>query len=203
MKFLIALAATLPLVSFATNAPTPTPTPAPSAAAAAGSTAAAQARSASSAKATSAANVAVDAKASNEGNTLSVVNEDRLQAPALGLAPVYASGPCNSGWSLGGSVPGYAMGGGKTRPDVNCDRREIVRILTALNPALALKVACADPLVAAVAEAGDCVFSPAPPEVIYVPLESASKCPPAPDLEALERRFDEKLRRQHTSCVSK
>jgi hypothetical protein len=49
----------------------------------------------------------------NANNAISF--EDRLQAPALLAAAVYPSGLCASGGSLGISVPGGAISGGRTK----------------------------------------------------------------------------------------
>jgi len=121
------------------------------------------------------------AEATNAGNSqnLSVESHYReiRQAPASFAPAIYASGPCAYGWSAALSVPGGSVGGGKAKADQNCDRREIVRILTPLNPSLALKVACADPIVASVAAEKDCVY--APPEVV---IENTGPPVPAIDL---------------------
>lgn len=100
--------------------------------------------------------------ANNEGNSFSTssVYKDRLQAPSISAPAVYASGPCSSGKSLGLAVPGGGISGGKTVTDPLCDRREVARVLAPLNPALALRVLCADPYVAAVATGDDCVYVP-------------------------------------------
>jgi hypothetical protein len=105
---------------------------------------------------------------SNANDSSAVVSsefEDRLQAPAVSAPPVYASGPCAYGWSAGLAVPGGGLSGGKSKPDVSCDRRELVRVLTPLNPWLALKVACEDPLIVDMrlrnlASAEDCKYVP-------------------------------------------
>lgn len=57
-------------------------------------------------------------------------------------------------------MPGAGLSGGKSKIDIDCNRREAARVLTALNPQLALKLMCADPLVAAVADIdmGDCIY---------------------------------------------
>lgn len=87
--------------------------------------------------------------ASNLGNAQNLTfNASQVrQAPAVFAPAVYASGPCAYGWSAGASIPGGGASFGKTKPDTNCDRRELARVLTPLNPYLALKVLCADPLV--------------------------------------------------------
>lgn len=133
--------------------------------------------------------------ANNQGNSFSTstVYKERLQAPSISAPPVYASGPCSSGKSLGLSIPGGGISGGKTVTDPLCDRREIVRVLTALNPALALRVACADPYVTAVATEDDCVY--APPVTVHAEQVNGTLSPPAVDLtpyatkEDLERAF--------------
>lgn len=92
------------------------------------------------------ANQSQNASADNAGNSLSVNNRDRLQAPAISAPAVYASGPCAYGWSAGVAVPGVGVSGGKSKPDTNCDRRELARVMSALNPAAAIKILCTDPL---------------------------------------------------------
>lgn len=87
--------------------------------------------------------------------------KDRLQIPttASPTAPaVYASGDCSGGDSKAITTPIFGASKGKTSPDLGCERREWVRILGPTNPALALKVACSDPIVAAVATGNDCVY---------------------------------------------
>jgi hypothetical protein len=102
--------------------------------------------------------------ATNAGNAQSVNlsshYEEKLQAPNVYAPAVYASGSCATGWSAGVSIPGAGLSGGKSKSDPACDRREIVRVLTPLNPDLALRVACADPMVREVAEEGDCIYAP-------------------------------------------
>ena len=117
------------------------------------------------------------AQATNAGNSQSVESHYReiRQAPASFAPAIYASGPCAYGWSAGVSFPGGSANGGRAKADPNCDRREIVRILTPLNPALALKVACADPLVKEVASTIDCAM----PEVV---VENTAPTAPTLDL---------------------
>src|SRR5690606_25625248 len=95
---------------------------------------------------------------------VSISYRDRLQAPAVMAPAVYASGPCAYGWSVGVSIPGAGVSGGKSKTDAGCDRRELARVLTPLQPALALKLLCADPMLAEVALPEDCVYF-APPVV--------------------------------------
>jgi len=102
-----------------------------------------------------------------QGNSqnASVLNESERQAPSIDAPAVYASHPCTVGWSAGLSVPGAGVSGGKVKADVGCERRELARVLTALNPALALRVLCADPLIKEVAHEGDCDYlAPTPPQ---------------------------------------
>lgn len=172
-------------LALATNhppkAPPPKPMPAPQPAA-----------PASNSAATSAAQAAADAKAAaaaradqhqdqvqtqtqtsqsnshnaNDSNaSIDVQYKDRLQAPSIGAPPVYASGSCASGWSAGLAVPGGGISGGRAKADASCDRRELIRVLTPLNPWLALKIACEDPLIVEMrlrnlASASDCVYAP-------------------------------------------
>lgn len=114
-------------------------------------------------------------EANNAGNsqTLSVSSryEEKRQAPGVYAPAIYASGPCAYGWSAGASIPGGGASFGKSKPDANCDRRELARVLTPLNPRLALKVLCTDPLIRDVAAAGmladdDCVYYDPPAVVI-------------------------------------
>jgi len=104
--------------------------------------------------------------ANNEGNSLSVNNEDRLQAPSISAPALYPSGNCAYGWTAGLSIPGGGISGGKAKPDADCNRRQAARVVGAWNPALALKVMCEDPYVKAVAKEGDCVYTPPAPPVV-------------------------------------
>lgn len=94
----------------------------------------------------------------SQDQSASVVNRDHRQAPSISAPPVYASGPCAVGASGGISTPVGGISGGKIVFDADCNRRELARVLTPLNPALALKVLCADPMVAAVATSADCTY---------------------------------------------
>ena len=125
-------------------------------------------------KATASAEAGADAAASSDA-VLSAEYKERLQAPSISAPPVYASGNCAYGWSVGVAVPGAGASGGKTTPDKDCNRRELVRVVTPLNPWLALKVACEDPLIVdmllrGLASKEDCkyvapVTKPNPPQV--------------------------------------
>lgn len=112
--------------------------------------------------------------ADNVGNeqNLSVTSNHKQvrQAPSISAPTVFASGPCAYGWSAGVSSPVGGISGGKAKADVNCDRREVARILLGVNPALALKVLCADPLVAAVASGDDCQYIPPATNVVTEPV---------------------------------
>lgn len=182
----------LPSALLATNSPPPTPTPAPEATAVStsisGAGAASKSASVSDADATSNSNSHADsasnsdassssdntnensnANANDSSASLTANYKSRLQAPSVSAPPVYASGTCASGWSAGVSVPGAGISGGKSRPDTNCDRRELVRVVTPLNPWLALKVACEDPIILEMRAANrvideDCVYV-APPSL--------------------------------------
>lgn len=136
--------------------------------------------------------------ATNAGNAqntaITSVYEERLQAPSISAPPVYASGPCAYGWSAGLSVPGAGISGGKSKPDTACDRRELARVLTPLNPQLALKILCADPIAAAVATPADCT---------YIEQESrhvVSEAPPssAKTVEAMKEVFPTKTEVKET-----
>jgi hypothetical protein len=103
-----------------------------------------------------------DASASAQ-NGLSLTYKGQLQiphAPAPTAPAVYASGPCNTGDSRAITTPIGGVSKGKSSTDDNCNRREAARVLTPLNPGLALKVMCSDPYVAAVATPEDCVYVP-------------------------------------------
>jgi|AGTN01.3.fsa_nt_gi hypothetical protein len=120
---------------------------------------------------TQSANAASTATNAGNAQSVNIDQRDRLQAPATHAPAVYASGSCAYGWSAAISVPGGSVGGGRAKPDPACDLREIVRILTPLNPYLALKVACTDPSVKEVAGPSDCVYqatvvaTPVPPDL--------------------------------------
>lgn len=97
-----------------------------------------------------------------QGNTQSInVNEaarpDDIKIRNTATAPVpdyNATSPCFSGWSAGLGAAGVNLGGGKSKRDLECDKRETARLLGALGEVgLALKVACATE--AAVAALGD------------------------------------------------
>lgn len=114
-----------------------------------------------------------DANASAQ-NGLTINYKDRLQiphAPAPTAPAVYASGPCNTGDSRAITTPIGGVSKGKSSTDDNCNRREVARVLAPLNPALALKVLCSDPYVAAVAAPEDCVYVPTGTEVTKADLE--------------------------------
>lgn len=105
------------------------------------------------------------AAAQEQSSAANLTQRDELQAPSINAPAVYASHPCSVGWSAGLSIPGGGIGGGHVKPDPSCDRRELARVIAALNPALALRILCADPIAAAVATAEDCVYvAPKPPE---------------------------------------
>ncbi len=133
--------------------------------------------------------------ATGGANSLSVSYRDRLQAPGLGIAPVYASHPCALGWSAGVSIPGGALGGGKARVDAGCERRELARVIAPLNPSLALRVLCADPIVAAVARPGDCEYVT---PVVAVPAQ-----PVAPPVDLSAYATKEELGRAFKKSVAK
>jgi len=100
---------------------------------------------------------AADANASQEQSAYSgdVSNDisysssytERRQAPSISAPTVYASGSCSYGWSVGLSLPGGGASGGKSTPDKDCNRRELARMVAPLNPWLALKVLCEDPII--------------------------------------------------------
>lgn len=102
---------------------------------------------------------------STSDNAVTYNHQDRLQAPALMAPAVYASGPCAQGWSAGASGPGAGLSFGKAKADPSCDRRELARVMAPLNPALALRILCADPIVIALGVTADeCRLDPLPPD---------------------------------------
>lgn len=125
----------------------------------------------------------------NNSQSLSVSSsyEEKRQAPPAFAPAIFASGPCAYGWSAGISSPVGGLTGGKSKTDPGCDRREVARVLTPLNPQLALKVLCADPIVAPLATEDDCKY--------MQPAIAASA--PAPDLSGYVKReeLDERDRR--------
>lgn len=209
-RILIAcLAVLLPLGASATgNKPKPPQTP--QATATSASTSGAKASSQSRSKSVSAASARASqhqtaeggsATASNEGVSLTASNvyRDRLQAPDLYAPPIYPSGPCNSGGSWGFVVPGGGVNAGKAKPDPKCDLREMIRVLTPLNPTLALKLACTDPDVAKAAGAAGCVLpesSNAELPAVPAPAPEPVQCVTPADLVEREKRILEK-------CVGK
>jgi hypothetical protein len=94
----------------------------------------------------------------NANNSLQV-NQVR-QAPGVSPPGLFASNPCVVGASAGLSIAGGSVAGGRVKEDAGCSRREWYRLLRDTAPALALRVACSDPIVAAVAVNGDCDYTP-------------------------------------------
>jgi len=149
MRFLFALAL-LPSLAFAYGPTEPATSPAPQQTQAQGQT------------------QSQNANASNSAaNQLSLTVKDQLQiphAPAIFAPSMSPSAPCALTNSKGFSIPIGGATKGTSSADANCDRREAARVLIPLNPALALKVMCSDPYVAAVATPEDCVYVAAPRE---------------------------------------
>lgn len=170
------------------------PTAAP-VAASAEATAGARSKStaASSAEATS-------TNANDSSATLNASYRDRAQAPAVSAPPVYASGPCAYGWSAGVVVPGAGLSAGRAKADPACDRRELARVLTPLNPWLALKVACGDPLVEEMLAEGKL----RPEDCVYVPPTAAGVEDPPPAADYVTRpELDAALARAFKQSVRK
>jgi hypothetical protein len=121
------------------------------------------------------------AEATNAGNSqsLSISShyEAKRQAASAYAPAIYASGPCNMGRSVAVQTPVGGVSGGKATVDEDCNRRELARVLIPLSPRLALKVLCADPIVAKVAEEGDCIYT-----AQVVSIESTGPDVPALDL---------------------
>ena len=141
------------------------------------------------------------ATASNAGNaqstTITSTYKERLQAPNVYAPAVYASGSCAYGWSAGISIPGGGISGGKAKPDPACDRREVARVLTPLNPALALKVLCNDPIVMAVANPEDCIYNKADDRL------GDTYGAPAPQLDLSKYATKDEVERAFKKSVSK
>lgn len=205
----------LPAVTLATgksppkDPPKPAPAPVAIAGAAAGADAAAQASADAAADASS-----TSGAEANNALSLSSTYRERRQAPALATPSIYASGSCGAGWSAGVSVPGAAVSGGKSRPDTSCDRRELVRVVAPLNPFLALKVACEDPLIVdmllrGLVEREQCEYvPPAPVAAVMVgnsPPESAATAKPAPASTSTAPRYvtEEQLREMERRIISR
>lgn len=108
------------------------------------------------------ANASSTSEGSSASNSFSYSNRETRQAPSVFAPAVYASSPCAIGGSVGLSGPGFGVSGGKARTDEPCNLREMIRVLTPLNPALALALACTDPAVKAVAGDEGCKLPPAP-----------------------------------------
>lgn len=93
------------------------------------------------------------ASAKTGDNTIQIdgdrtVVEDRLQAPALGVANVYATTSCFKGGSLTVSGPGFGVGGGAGKVDAGCEIRETARSFASIGEdAMAYRLLCASPIV--------------------------------------------------------
>lgn len=139
--------------------------------------------------------------ASNLGNAQNVTIQSKYerQAPSVFAPPIYASGPCAYGWSAGASIPGGGASFGRSKPDTNCDRRELARVLTPLNPYLALKVLCADPLILKLYEDSEeareieCTYHPPEPVAIEVGGVRADIDPRYATKDELDRAFKQAL----------
>lgn len=121
----------------------------------------------------------------SQAQTQQILQKDKRQAPSVSAPPVYASGSCTYGWSAGLSIPGGGISGGKAKTDTECDRRELARVLTPLQPQLALDLLCASPLLTGIATKEKCTYIPPTAESV-VTFE---------DLEKLESRTKERLDR--------
>ena len=163
--------ALLPSLALATN-PQPTPDP--------------RADADASARADASAEQSQNASAAIGDFEVSSTYKERLQAPAVNAPPIYASGSCAYGASFSVSAPGVGLGGGKAKPDPDCNRRELVRVVSSLNPALALKIACEDPLVVDMVargaiQADACQYvPPAPPKPVVEEAGPSAKVEAAP-----------------------
>lgn len=149
--------------------------------------------------------------ASNLGNNQTIAVNSRYQqkrqAPSVFAPSVYASGPCAYGWSAGASIPGGGASFGKAKPDTNCDRRELARVLTPLNPDLALRVLCNDPLILELNRmeglvAGDCSYM-GPPLVItrdvdQKPRADSSEPPPLDPRYATKEQLDKAFKQSQS-----
>lgn len=122
------------------------------------------------------AHVSANTGDSNANNSISIAERDVRQAPGGMSTPVFASHSCALGGSLGLSGPGFGVTGGKAKSDPKCDLRETVRILSSLNPSLALALLCQeDPAVAKAAGPDGCKLPP-PATVVQI-VQPAAACP--------------------------
>lgn len=182
--------------AFATTKPeTPQPTPTSTATSSAHSDAVALSSSTSNSGAQSfshGGNASSYTGDSNANNSLTINDRDVRQAPSSFGTPIFASGPCTVATSGGLSGPGFGVSGGKARIDAECNLREMVRILTPLNPRIALKLACTDEHVKAIA--GDCELPPAPvPCQVCEPKADLSEYVKKSDLIERDKRILEKV----------
>lgn len=158
-KFVMIMLAIAPMLASANGHP-PAGGPSANSASVSAAHSASRANSVSAASATGGTAMGGSADSSSSNGNQSLTTNDVAQAPAVFAPAVYASGSCAYGWSAGISVKLAGLSGGRVSPDANCDRREVARILTPVNPALALKVLCDDPYVKAVATPEDCAYTP-------------------------------------------
>lgn len=139
------------------------------------------------------AHVSANTGDSNANNSIRI--EDRLQAPSVSAPSLFASGVCSGGGSIGLSIPGGGISGGRAKEIQGCERREWYRLLRDTSPALALKIACSDPIVAAVAKPGDCDYTPPPapqPCAVCEPKDGYTK-----------QEVDERIEKAFKSTVAK
>jgi hypothetical protein len=122
----------------------------------------------------------------NANNSLQVTQV--RQAPGVSPPGLFASNPCVVGASAGLSIAGGSVAGGRVKEDAGCSRREWYRLLRDTAPALALRVACSDPIVAAVAVNGDCDYT---------------KPNPKPDCEACQPKADSYTKEETDQRIEK
>lgn len=143
------------------------------------------------------AHVSANTGDSNANNSLEVSYKDRLQAPGLHVGSVYPSSVCGTGGAFSLTVPGGSIGGSRAKAELeSCVRREWFRLLSIEHKALALRVACSDPIVAAVALKGDCEYTP--------PLapQPCAACEPKSD-SYTKKETDERIEKAFRSTVAK
>ena len=98
----------------------------------------------SSSAASSSAATSSDASADNSVTNAVAFNATRNNnTPGVYLGGLYPSANCMGVGNLGVSAPGFGIGGGKSYPDPECDKRETARSFMALGyPQEALFILC-------------------------------------------------------------
>lgn len=130
----------------------------------------------------------------NAAQSLTYNSTAKRNAPAMYAPTVYASTACAYGWSAGISTPVGGASGGKAKIDQQCDYRENIRIVAALNPALALRVACAVLDGFRHVPDSECVYTPPvaeddPPVTVIVPAAPVADSSGYVTKQELEQAF--------------